>query len=144
MSMSPRTRIALIADPGSRTVQAASLSLTEPTPMTGTMPCLRELRSEALHGFLRESAEHQRSLDRLQIVGIAFAGCESTELAQRRDLKSGWGCEPPASALTVLLPGLRSMALISSISAMGVTPAIGSLENSPMRKASAPASLPFR
>ncbi len=39
-------------------------------------------------------------------------------------------------------PGLRSMALISSISEIGVTPAIGSLENSPMRKASAPASLP--
>src|SRR5438270_519128 len=49
-----------------------------------------------------------------------------------------------ALAFTVLLPGLRSIALISSISAMGVTPAIGSLENSPMRNASAPASLPLR
>jgi hypothetical protein len=43
-----------------------------------------------------------------------------------------------------LLAGLRSMALISSISAIGVTPAMGSLENSPIRKASAPASLPLK
>ena len=40
--------------------------------------------------------------------------------------------------------GDLSRALISSMSAIGVTPAIGSLENSPMRKASAPASLPSR
>ena len=35
-----------------------------------------------------------------------------------------------------------SSALISSISPIGVTPAIGSLENSPMRNAIAPTSLP--
>ena len=40
--------------------------------------------------------------------------------------------------------GDLSSALISSMSAIGVTPAIGSLENSPMRNASAPASLPSR
>ena len=37
-----------------------------------------------------------------------------------------------------------SSALISSMSAIGVNPAIGSLENSPIRNAKAPASLPSR
>ena len=45
-------------------------------------------------------------------------------------------------AVGVSTTPLRSIALISSICEMGVTPAIGSLENSPIRKASAPANLP--
>ncbi len=37
MSMSPRTRIALTADPGS-SGSGCFASLTEPTPITGTIP----------------------------------------------------------------------------------------------------------
>ncbi len=47
-------------------------------------------------------------------------------------------------ACTGALVGVLSSALISSISEIGVTPAIGSLENSPIRNAKAPASLPLR
>ena len=68
-----------MAEPGSKG-SGCLLSLTEPTPITGTIPALRELRSEALHGFLRESAEHQRSFDRLQVVGIVLGDQERPQL----------------------------------------------------------------
>ena len=60
------------------------------------------------------------------------------------------GAEVLSGEFTAVLPGngagmgLWSKALISSISAIGVTPAMGSLENSPMRKARAPANFPSR
>ena len=103
-----------------------------------------KLRRKALHRVLGEAAEHERSLDRLQIVGVVLALEEVDRSVAQAGTRRLAGCANACFGSHVLFPGLRSMALISSISAMGVTPAIGSLENSPMRNASAPASLPSR
>ena len=80
--MSPRTRMALMAEPGS-SGSGCLLSLTEPTPITGTIPAGGELRSETLHGLLRESVEHQRGFDRLQIVGIVLAARPTQDVNSR-------------------------------------------------------------
>ena len=70
------------------------------------MPGRGELRREELHRVLRETVEHQRRFNRLQIVGEVLEGAPSTELASP-GRRSCWERRSAALALAGLL--LRSL-----------------------------------
>ncbi len=65
MLISPRTINALTAEPGSIGSGCFSF-VTEPAPITGTMPDGGEILGEEPHGVFAETGEDQRRIDRLK------------------------------------------------------------------------------
>src|SRR5437868_15118552 len=134
--------MALTADPGSSGSRCLA-SLTDPAPIHGTMP------AAAHWGANCRTASSEKPL-KTSGASIGFKNCAKLSTDPGiLEPTPGAAVLPAAFVIAGLLAeassvGDLSSALISSISAIGVTPAIGSFENSPIRNARAPASLPSK
>ena len=130
MFMSPRTRIALTADPGSSGSGCLSL-LTEPAPITGMTPAdEKSLANSRIVSVLNPVKTSGVSIG---FSRFAYPDCEPASLGRPGPEVRLTSCLRAPAVWDTSVSGVLSISSISSIDAAGVMPQIGSLENSPMR-----------